>query len=52
MARPKVPGRDLVPLCRRAVKEAQRLGVEAEAFASMAWEVETEIDGSNITIGA
>jgi PmbA protein len=51
MARSKVPGRDLVPLCRRAVKVAERLGIEAEAFASMAWEVETEIDGSNITIG-
>lgn len=47
----KAPGRDLVCLCKRAVKEALRLGVEAEAFASMAWEVETEIDASNITIG-
>jgi PmbA protein len=47
----RTPGRDLVGLCKRAVKEALRLGVQAEAFASMAWEVETEIDGSNITIG-
>ena len=50
-ARIKVPGRDLIPLCKKAIKEARRRGIEAEAFASMAWEVETEIDGSNITIG-
>jgi PmbA protein len=43
--------RDLVALCRKACKEAQKAKVEAEAFASWRCELETEIEGTNITIG-
>lgn len=43
--------RDLLSLCGRACKEAERQDVEAEAFASWRRETETEIEGTNITIG-
>jgi PmbA protein len=43
--------RDLLDLCGKACKEAERKGVEAEAFAALRWELETEIEGTNITMG-
>jgi PmbA protein len=43
--------RDLLAIGRKVCKMADRLGVEAEAFASWRYELETEIEGTNITIG-